>query len=33
MPDNGASAITLNARINANSGTASLEITAYDEDS
>ncbi len=33
MPDNGGSAITLNGRINANSGTASIEITAYEEDS
>ncbi len=33
MPDNGGSDITLNARINASSGTASLEITAYEEDS
>ena len=33
MPDNDGSAITLNGRINANSGTASIEITAYQEDS
>jgi hypothetical protein len=33
MPDNGSSAITFNGRINANSGTASIEITAYEEDS